>query len=363
MRIQEFRESAQRSYRYFLRDVATLQDGVMHTGSNRPVDEGVPDEILGDLGVMSGYFAAGGSRHFLTKHGEGAAESHHLGIRWASWGCPTFTLTHDTVAAAILTDCGNLSVDDLVLPFPVLALQLPHPALVSMTDQRGEKVDVGFVLVHAYNDLDRDGATDVDEWSDVIAHYDEPRRPVVSIQSFSAGDSLRTALTRIVRGRDLVRDWMEALGDRSLCNMNDYTNEKFGYFGSTMKIVIRLVANVLAYINDLKTRGEIDTTPLSRVTPTTKPRIYRLPSPTKLGPELIRAAKECNGNNTLWHLKTRFVVRGHWRNQACGKNLAERKQRWIQPHWKGPKDGEVIARTYKVVHETLQVEAQEEVRT
>lgn len=34
----------------------------------------------------------------------------------------------------------------------------------------------------------------------------------------------------------------------------------------------------------------------------------------------------------------RWVVRGHWRNQACGKGRTERRRMWIQEHIAGPDD-------------------------
>jgi hypothetical protein len=37
-----------------------------------------------------------------------------------------------------------------------------------------------------------------------------------------------------------------------------------------------------------------------------------------------------------WH--HRWIVRGHWRWQACGAGRAERKRIWIDPHVKGPED-------------------------
>lgn len=40
-------------------------------------------------------------------------------------------------------------------------------------------------------------------------------------------------------------------------------------------------------------------------------------------------------------LTTRFVVRGHWRNQPCGEGRKERRLTWIAPHWKGPSLAEV----------------------
>jgi hypothetical protein len=45
--------------------------------------------------------------------------------------------------------------------------------------------------------------------------------------------------------------------------------------------------------------------------------------------------------------KHRWVVSGHWRNQAFGKDRAERRQQWIPAHEKGP-DGAPLLITEKV---------------
>ena len=38
----------------------------------------------------------------------------------------------------------------------------------------------------------------------------------------------------------------------------------------------------------------------------------------------------------------RFIVSGHWREQACGPNHSERRRRWIAPYVKGPKDKPLV---------------------
>ena len=38
----------------------------------------------------------------------------------------------------------------------------------------------------------------------------------------------------------------------------------------------------------------------------------------------------------------RWVVRGHWRWQACGKGRKDRRLTWISPHVKGPEDAPLI---------------------
>jgi hypothetical protein len=51
---------------------------------------------------------------------------------------------------------------------------------------------------------------------------------------------------------------------------------------------------------------------------------------------------------TRWKVRARFLVRGHYRNQAVGPNHSERRRRWIEPYWKGPTDGPQLDRLYAI---------------
>jgi hypothetical protein len=42
--------------------------------------------------------------------------------------------------------------------------------------------------------------------------------------------------------------------------------------------------------------------------------------------------------------KVQFLVRGHWRNQACGPKQSLRKTIWIQPFWKGDEEARILLR-------------------
>jgi hypothetical protein len=46
--------------------------------------------------------------------------------------------------------------------------------------------------------------------------------------------------------------------------------------------------------------------------------------------------------------KLRWLVRGHFRNQAYGPNRSKRKQIFIEPFWKGPEQGAVNVREHKM---------------
>lgn len=47
-------------------------------------------------------------------------------------------------------------------------------------------------------------------------------------------------------------------------------------------------------------------------------------------------------------IEKRFLVRGHWRNQACGEGRKERKLIFIAPYFKGPEMSDLVDRTYVV---------------
>ena len=44
----------------------------------------------------------------------------------------------------------------------------------------------------------------------------------------------------------------------------------------------------------------------------------------------------------LWKLSYRFIVQGHWRNQAYGPDRKSRRHIFIEPYWKGPEIGTEI---------------------
>jgi len=46
--------------------------------------------------------------------------------------------------------------------------------------------------------------------------------------------------------------------------------------------------------------------------------------------------------------KVRWVVRGHWRNQAHGPGLKLRTMKWIAPYWKGPERGPKLVREHEM---------------
>jgi len=55
----------------------------------------------------------------------------------------------------------------------------------------------------------------------------------------------------------------------------------------------------------------------------------------------------CNSKTARFH-KARWLVRGHWRNQAYGPGRSLRKEIFIEPFWKGDERSSVILREHQI---------------
>lgn len=75
--------------------------------------------------------------------------------------------------------------------------------------------------------------------------------------------------------------------------------------------------------------------------------VYKITAPVSI--DLRETVKEItSGTRKGGKPKVQFVVRGHWRQQPCGPRNTLRKRMWIEPYWKGPRDGVAAIRAYRV---------------
>lgn len=127
--------------------------------------------------------------------------------------------------------------------------------------------------------------------------------------------------------------------------------------GSFLQKLLNLSVNVILYINS------------------TKPDIIKIPAFIKQNPSTERQKEKqrrvpkddyfiLGKNITIMHQREsqensegsknftsysyQFQVRGHWRQQPCGPNRQDRKNIWIEPHWKGPDFAAIINKDYQV---------------
>lgn len=75
-------------------------------------------------------------------------------------------------------------------------------------------------------------------------------------------------------------------------------------------------------------------------------RLERAKKGYLVGHKIVLSREErvmyANLSSGLWKLNYRFIVQGHWRNQAWGKDMSLRKLMFISPYWKGPEFTDVV---------------------
>jgi hypothetical protein len=237
-------------------------------------------------------------------------------MEWRASGFNAFEPSEDLCAALLLTETKSIDLTKVKLPYPGFTLSIPDKLIIDDSD----KLSFTQLVVGRASNTDGDSI----------------------IQIHALGGSLTRA--------DL---WVWFSLDNLLLKGLDENKDREFFKDEAGVKLKRLVISLLAYMNSVE--GSIEKL---AIVPSKKTFRYKEPEPKivrwalgrtiKIDPQLIRAAK-AGHNEPLFKLKYRFVVRGHFRNQACGPALSERKQKWIGPHWKGPTEGTELIHTYKVI--------------
>jgi len=286
-----------------------------------------------------------------------AGEKALFQARWAGFGWPMLSLTESLCSSLLLTDCSAVDPRAFQLPFPCFAVELPWPRTPFMNDRGGVK----WLFVHRFRSHTEVGQKQLDALD-----------PDNELELFEAMKTTETADTLMVRlmtpgwGTSLLatRLWPDHLlvpsgkawGDREPDPMVTPHDELL------VNGALALVANLCLYVAATKACVPRDQ---KNKAASSKNRTEDLPPPDrwvlgreiKLAPEIRDMARMIGAVNTEaarkpWKLAARYVVRGHWRNQACGVGMLDHKLRWIEPYWKGPVEAPGMTRSFTVGEET-----------
>lgn len=256
---------------------------------------------------------------------------------WAHLGFPAFNLTLDFFRAVRVTDFGDSGVEPMHCPFPAYLLRFPEALKdgvtagfvypVPATSEEGGIVDSFPARRFTLAAADRNGQK-------------QPHRQAYT--QWPIGLSFDQFLNGKVRSMEAI-DAVEREATRLVGTEMD---------PELTKQARRVLGNTFLYINangglpakktlgaDVPVEREHDTAPR-----------FRVGRPIKLEPR-VRSALDPNrvGTGKTWELEKRFVVRGHWRNQAYGPESSLRRRQWIQPFFKGPEDvTEAMQRIFEV---------------
>lgn len=133
---------------------------------------------------------------------------------------------------------------------------------------------------------------------------------------------------------------------------------------SSYNLFLRIVFNLLSYINCVDADISDYSDEIKNLTEQSK-KMERWSRARKVIQQKIHQMRIDNGRIVIVGKNTkstirdkyqepsrtitkRFIVRGHFRRQACGPNRELRVTTWIKPHWKGPEFAEKINKKYLV---------------
>jgi hypothetical protein len=232
---------------------------------------------------------------------------------WKSYGCQTFSLSEEMLDLLACTKAPDLqelapirkgdnnaeTMENWELPYPTFAVEFPYPVAIPNADGMVEHYSVAVVM--PFHNHDIAGS----DWSVLYLTHEDIANRCVSMANGTAAIS------------------------GLLTNLCVYLNDG----GAKTKVGKRIGYDKAAK----KASTQVNIWKLASVVSTGLPRGMAKPflESGEAPPKTFRIGK-------------RFMVRGHFRNQACGEGGKDRVRKWIKPHLKGPEDGEAFSRVYEV---------------
>jgi hypothetical protein len=244
--------------------------------------------------------------------------------RWFQHGCPVVRLDPRLAASLIFTEIGS-EVDVADPPWPAFRIDVP-PGLIPCSRKTD---DAHVATVHVARSVTINGGIRWD-WT-----LQDSARPLAQLYSCSTADRLESAP---------LADDFEAILVAEAWRPDALTRR-------LEAVVVRLMRGVLATMENR--------TSITRSRSKRKQSRWRLSKAPEtivfvLGRD-VRVNIDCTaavGAFVRGHSRSmpavQWPVRGHWRNQACGPGLRDRRATWIQPHWKGPENAARLVRGHGV---------------
>ena len=242
-------------------------------------------------------------------------------LAWARDGYNVFDLSPDFVAAMLLTDPSEIDLPSLKLPFRGMLFMIPDRFAIGAEGTSYTKIHV----VETEDSRIFDAA--------IVSGQGQEKHPAIAIYATDGTHLLATIAPRA----DLSWAALEELPD-------DVT---FDLDKEARTTIQRVVLGALAYATAVD-RAITERFPGAPKKRRDQPSIahWTIGRTIKIDPELVRIAR-AGAREIAFRIKSRFVVRGHYRNQAHGLGRRDRKNIWIEPHWRGPEAGATLIHTYK----------------
>jgi hypothetical protein len=293
-------------------------------------------------------------------------------LAWAHCGLPVLRISPGLASRLLLTDPSKLTHRNIHWPFPALILQLDAPQAIEIEDEMGRPVPITHIMA------DRQFA------SRQFNEFAAKSARLVGKHEFGRqqdGDLLDAWMECAAMKPDLVEVWYtrSIAGDHpghlgvhqsrqvACSTLAEWMRPEDGTLSESLPMSAvdhaavsasqRLLVNALLWFaehqsvkeglshnrsarrrqEDLQRRGIL-------------PSVWRLGVNVTLDKNLFESARAVSSGMRIrepWRLKSRFVVRGHWRQQVFGLGRGGRRLVWIEPYWKGPVEGVGLSHLYE----------------
>lgn len=245
----------------------------------------------------------------------------HKSALWARAGMNEIQISEGLATALLLTEVPELDQGELHLPFNAFVMRLPQGLIPFFVPDSDEQQWAQLAWVFRYGTKFGPRIRWIVDWNG-LAVVRDTEEDFLTLKD--AGDEIaeqdQIALDAVFR---LVRNFMLWLSDRGGLRKEDRPS------------VPKAMYEKRKHSNE------------------TWPTSWLLGQEVVLEKELKKAAVEMLLGRSKrhrvdgWEIRTRFTVRGHWRNQSHGPRSTLRRRQWIMPFWKGPEKGEAFAHIYK----------------
>lgn len=239
----------------------------------------------------------------------------HADCLWARWGYPTFRLSENLATQLLLTDPPqDEDIGEAAWPFPGFALSLPTSIIpaVEWNDRFGDNLTVHPHIVT----MSRFPTPDVG-------------KPIFNDDGEQVFDEV--VMGKVIGG--CVSDVLIILKNSHL---------KGG------KVVMGLVHLFMHWLADNPHDCvQVPTSKKAAKSGKTRAKVYECGRAVELNSRVVKTLKQGKADGTPLHkIREQMTVRGHTKNQPCGKQWKERKRIWVKPYIRGPQDSPMKQRIY-----------------
>jgi hypothetical protein len=263
---------------------------------------------------------------------------------WGLDGFPTFDLTHDLYASLLATDApGEPGLFNF--PYRAFTIRIPQqPVLLQAIGRSGPEsitqIDVSKYLLIGKAFAGESAGAGVDSIQGITKLAAIMGKPDIWREHIMVRGLTESGLS-VHSAREWPAGW--AWGDTDDKDLDESMSPDDLF---SLRRVHRLVENFCLYVGshaaDVQPLGTKTSGSVRRADKGYTPiRRWIVGRSIKLGGPMRRYLFNALGDHQdskLRSLTVRYLVRGHWRNQACGPQMADRKNIWVAPYWKGPTD-------------------------